>query len=101
MPTIADTIARILAVNGVHRIFGLPGGEIAEIMAACRRLGLAFVLTRHENAACIMAGVTDELYDLKTDPYEMTNLVKSRAQQPTIARLRQELGKLVVESVGL
>ncbi len=61
MPTIADTIARILAVNGVHRIFGLPGGEIAEIMAACRRLGLAFVLTRHENAACIMAGVTGEL----------------------------------------
>jgi arylsulfatase A-like enzyme len=48
-----------------------------------------------------MAGVTDELYDLKTDPYEMTNLVKVKAQQPAIARLRKELGKLVVESVGL
>ena len=34
-----------------------------------------------------MAGVTDELYDLKTDPYEMTNLVKVKAQQPAIARL--------------
>ena len=61
MPTIADAVARILAVNGVRRVFGLPGGEIAEIMAACRRLGLAFVLTRHENAACIMASVTGEL----------------------------------------
>jgi len=59
--TIADAIARILAVNGVRRVFGLPGGEIAEIMAACRRLGLKFILTRHENAACIMASVTGEL----------------------------------------
>lgn len=31
----------------------------------------------------------------------MTNLVKVKAQQPAIARLRKELGKLVVESVGL
>ena len=61
MPTTADAVARVLAVNGVRRVFGLPGGEIAEIMAACRRLGVAFVLTRHENAACIMAGVTGEV----------------------------------------
>jgi acetolactate synthase-1/2/3 large subunit len=59
--TIADVVARILVVNGVRRVFGLPGGEIAEIMAACRRLGLKFILTRHENAACIMASVTGEL----------------------------------------
>jgi acetolactate synthase-1/2/3 large subunit len=61
VPTIADVVARILVVNGVRRVFGLPGGEIAEIMAACRRLGLKFILTRHENAACIMASVTGEL----------------------------------------
>ncbi len=61
MPTTADALARILAANGVRRVFGLPGGEIAEIMSACRSLGLTFVLTRHENAACIMAGVTGEL----------------------------------------
>lgn len=61
MPTIADVVARILAVNGIRRLFGLPGGEIAEIMSACRRLGLEFILTRHENTACIMAGVTGEL----------------------------------------
>ena len=61
MPTTADAVARVLAVNGVRRVYGLPGGEIAEIMAACRRLGLAFILTRHENAACIMASVTGEV----------------------------------------
>jgi len=61
VPTIADAVARILAVNGVRRLFGLPGGEIAEIMSACRRLGLEFILTRHENTACIMAGITGEL----------------------------------------
>jgi acetolactate synthase-1/2/3 large subunit len=61
VPTVADVVVRILAVNGVRRLFGLPGGEIAEIMAACRRLGLEFILTRHENAACIMAGTAGEL----------------------------------------
>lgn len=61
MPAIADVVVRVLAINGVRRVFGLPGGEIAEIMAACRRLGVAFILTRHENAACIMAGTAGEL----------------------------------------
>ncbi|HWU40746.1 MAG TPA: thiamine pyrophosphate-binding protein, partial [Candidatus Acidoferrum sp.] len=61
MPTTSDTIASTLKRAGVRRIFGLPGGEIAEVMGACHRAGLPFVLTRHENAACIMAGVTGEL----------------------------------------
>ncbi|RPH99199.1 MAG: thiamine pyrophosphate-binding protein, partial [Zetaproteobacteria bacterium] len=61
VPTIADALARLLAVTGVRRLFGVPGGEIAEIMSACRRLGLEFVLTRHENTACIMAGIAGEL----------------------------------------
>ena len=61
MPTTAEIIAETLKKNGSHRLFGLPGGEIAEIMGACRRAGLEFLLTRHENAACIMAGATGEL----------------------------------------
>jgi acetolactate synthase-1/2/3 large subunit len=61
VPATAEVIAETLKANGIHRLFGLPGGEIAEIMGACRRAGLAFLLTRHENAACIMAGVTGEL----------------------------------------
>jgi acetolactate synthase-1/2/3 large subunit len=61
VPTTAELIAETLKTNGIHRVFGLPGGEIAEIMGACRRAGLTFLLARHENAACIMAGVTGEL----------------------------------------
>ena len=61
MPTIAEVAAATLARNGIRRIFGLPGGENAEFLGACRRFDLDFVLTRHENAACIMAGVTGEL----------------------------------------
>ncbi len=61
MPTTADLIAATLKANSIRHIFGLPGGEIAEIMGACRRAGLLFVLTRHENTACLMAGVTGEL----------------------------------------
>ncbi|MCK7478950.1 MAG: hypothetical protein M0C28_17475 [Candidatus Moduliflexus flocculans] len=46
MPTIADVVARIARrQRRFAGVFGLPGGEIAEIMAACRRLGLAFILT--------------------------------------------------------
>lgn len=61
MPTTAEVIAHALKAHGVRRLFGLPGGEIAEIMAACRDVGLDFVLSRHENAACVMATVTGEL----------------------------------------
>jgi acetolactate synthase-1/2/3 large subunit len=61
MATTAQVIAETLKRNGIIRVFGLPGGEIAEIMGACRRAGLAFLLTRHENTACLMAGVAGEL----------------------------------------
>ena len=61
MPSTAEVIASTLKANGIRRLFGLPGGEIAELMAACRSVGMEFILTRHENAACIMAGVTGEL----------------------------------------
>lgn len=61
MPTTAEVIAATLKVNGIRHLFGLPGGEIAEIMGACRRAGLSFILSRHENSACLMAGVTGEI----------------------------------------
>ncbi len=43
----------------------------------------------------------DELYDLKTDPFEMTNLVGKRGSAPLVARLRKQLAALVARSVGL
>ena len=43
----------------------------------------------------------DELYDLKSDPYEMHNLIGARQERPTVKRLRQQLAKLVSQAVGL
>jgi hypothetical protein len=43
----------------------------------------------------------DELYDLRSDPYEMRNLIGKRAQQGTVTRLRKQLARLVAQSVGL
>jgi len=47
------------------------------------------------------ASELDELYDLDRDPYELKNLVKSRAYAPVREKLRRELKKLVVEAIGL
>ncbi|HET9042478.1 MAG TPA: sulfatase/phosphatase domain-containing protein, partial [Burkholderiales bacterium] len=46
-------------------------------------------------------GLLDELYDLDRDPYELRNLIGSRAYAPVRAKLRRELARLVAESVGL
>ena len=43
----------------------------------------------------------DELYDLKSDPYEMHNIVAKRSERMTVARLRKQLAQLVAQSVGL
>ena len=43
----------------------------------------------------------DELYDLKSDPYEMRNLIGKRSEQGLVARLRKQLAALVAKSVGL
>jgi acetolactate synthase-1/2/3 large subunit len=61
VPTTAQVIAATLKANGIRHLFGLPGGEVAELMGACRSAGLGFILARHENTACLMAGVTGEL----------------------------------------
>ena len=46
-------------------------------------------------------GRFDELYDLDRDPYELKNLIGSRAYAPVRARLHKALARLVAESVGL
>ncbi len=43
----------------------------------------------------------DELYDLATDPYELTNLAREPEHAGLRAELRGELGRLVAESFGL
>jgi arylsulfatase A-like enzyme len=43
----------------------------------------------------------DELYDLASDPYELTNLARDPGRAGLRAELRGDLGRLVAESFGL
>jgi N-acetylglucosamine-6-sulfatase len=47
------------------------------------------------------AGELDELYDLDKDPWELKNLIASRAHAPVREKLKKELKRLVAEAVGL
>ena len=61
MASCAETIAAALKEAGVKRMFGLPGGEILDLIEACRKEGIDFVLTRHESTAAFMADVTGQI----------------------------------------
>ena len=61
MATCAQTIADTFKELGIQRIFGLPGGEILDVLEACRQAGIQFILTRHEAAAAYMADVTGQI----------------------------------------
>ena len=58
-PTVAQCLARRLAVRGVRRMFGVPGGGSSlDVIEAGAAEGIDFVLTRTESAAAMMAAVT-------------------------------------------
>jgi acetolactate synthase I/II/III large subunit len=60
--SLADAIARGLAAAGTRVVYGVPGGgNNLEVVGACERAGLRFVLVHGETAAAIMAGVAGEL----------------------------------------
>jgi acetolactate synthase-1/2/3 large subunit len=61
MPTCAEILARTLREAGITRMFGLPGGEVLDVIDAARREGIDFLLTRHEAAAAFMADVTGQI----------------------------------------
>ncbi len=61
MASCAETIATTLRQSGIKRAFGLPGGEIVELIEACRQAGIDFILTRHESTAGFMAEVTGQI----------------------------------------
>ena len=54
-------LAATLRDAGVERMFGLPGGEILHFVEAARRVGIEFVLTRHEAVAALMADATGQM----------------------------------------
>jgi len=71
-------------------------------------LGMTYKAVRTEHHKYIhwvqksqTAADCDELYDLRVDPYEMKNLIRSRRHAPLLTRMRRELRKLVSESIGL
>ncbi|MGQ0509675.1 MAG: sulfatase-like hydrolase/transferase [Betaproteobacteria bacterium] len=47
------------------------------------------------------AGELDELYDLEKDPYELKNLIASRAHAAVREKLHRDLKRLVAEATGL
>jgi acetolactate synthase-1/2/3 large subunit len=61
MASCADVVARALREAGVTRMFGLPGGEILDVMDAARRAGIQFLLTRQEATAAFMADVSGQI----------------------------------------
>ena len=60
--TIAEAVASNLAEAGTQTLFGLPGGgSNLDVIGACERVGIEFVLARGETAAAIMAATYGEL----------------------------------------
>jgi acetolactate synthase-1/2/3 large subunit len=61
MTTTAAVTASALAEAGIDRVFGLPGGEVLGLIDELRRVGIDFVLMRHEANAGIAAAVYGKL----------------------------------------
>ncbi len=61
MPKTADIIAHALYEDGIRYAFGIPGGEVLELLEAFRKAGIKFVLTKQELGAGIMADATYQL----------------------------------------
>ena len=55
MATVAETLVETLAAAGIDTVFGLPGGEVVEILDALRRRNLRFVFVHNESSAVFMA----------------------------------------------
>ena len=61
MPKTADIIAHALYEDGIRYAYGIPGGEVLELLEAFRKVGIKFVLTKQELGAGIMADATYQL----------------------------------------
>src|SRR5206468_9867615 len=61
MSTCAEVLAATLRDAGVERMFGLPGGEILDFIDAARKVGIEFILTRHEAVAAFMADAAGQI----------------------------------------
>ncbi len=55
MKTVAQHLAQSLAQAGVTKVFGLPGGEVVELLDELRLHDIDFVLVKNESSAVFMA----------------------------------------------
>ena len=61
MITVGQLLAKTLSENRVRTVFGLPGGEVVELLDAFRKADIEFVLVKNESTAVYMADVTARL----------------------------------------
>src|SRR5262245_50099095 len=61
MTTTAAAVARLIAEAGIDRVFGLPGGEVLVLIGELGKVGVDFVLMRHEANAGLAAAVYGKL----------------------------------------
>ena len=61
MPRTTQLIASALKDSGVTHAFGIPGGEVLDLLDALRAVGIQFVLTKQELGAGMMADATFQL----------------------------------------
>jgi acetolactate synthase-1/2/3 large subunit len=54
-------LAKTLYDRGVRTVFGLPGGDVVELLDAFRKADIEFVLVKNESTAVYMADVTARL----------------------------------------
>ncbi|MEH7342491.1 thiamine pyrophosphate-binding protein [Bacillus sp. JJ1532] len=65
MEKTAMILAKSLKEVGIDYAFGIPGGEVLEILEAFRKVGIEFILSKHEMGAGFMA---DAYYQLTGKP---------------------------------
>ncbi|ANK82188.1 MAG: hypothetical protein TEF_16375 [Rhizobiales bacterium NRL2] len=62
MTTFAEALVGALRERGTRHLFGVPGGGSSlDLIEACGKLGVRFVLTRTETAAMLAAAATAEI----------------------------------------
>lgn len=61
MPRTTEIIAAALKESGVTHAFGIPGGEVLDLLDAFRNAGIQFVLTKQELGAGMMADAAFQL----------------------------------------
>lgn len=61
LPKTADIIAQALKAEGVRYAFGIPGGEVLEVLESFRKTGIRFILTKQELGAGFMADASFQL----------------------------------------